>query len=126
MTPMTLFSPHSGGFRATRLTHLYASRTGGNNAESAAVFQKNSAWRYPSGRLPPGEEIGGKTAPKHGMRPAVRQWLHAIRLHDRHPPNPGAPEKPTSRNHHGGYGSGRSGFGKFDAKTLPETAGSWT
>jgi hypothetical protein len=40
MTPMTLFSPHSGGFRATRSTHLCASRTGGNDAESAAVFQK--------------------------------------------------------------------------------------
>ena len=40
MTPITEFSD-SRGFRAARLTHLYASRTGGNNAESAAVFQKN-------------------------------------------------------------------------------------
>src|SRR5262249_9689114 len=44
-------------------------------SESRAVFQKNPVWRYPSGRLPPGEEVGGKAAPTHGVRPAVRQWL---------------------------------------------------
>jgi hypothetical protein len=57
MTPMTEFSD-SRGFWAARLTHLYASRTGGNNADSV-LFHKNfrlaiSLWRYPSGRLPPG------------------------------------------------------------------------
>jgi hypothetical protein len=37
----------------------------------AVTRKKNPVWRYPSGRFPPGKEVGGMEAAIRGVRPST-------------------------------------------------------